>query len=375
MKVFYWSPFISKVATIKAVINSAAGLKKYTNADVFIIDSFGEWQEYANEINTKGVKIIKIYKDSREFFSNKGFLNSRLSFIRIFLRSFFPLLSLINKEKPDYFIAQLITSIPLLLFSLYKFNTKLILRVSGLVRFSFLRKVLWYFSGRNIYKITFPTLESLVNFEKKKIIDKNKIVYLPDPVFSILDLKRKASIFEEFHEKKYIISVGRLTKQKNHKFLIECFFEISKKIPNLYLIILGEGEERVVLENTIKILGLENKVILRGHVNDPYSYIKKSICLVSTSLWEDPGFVIIESLLLNTIVISSDCPSGPTELLSDGSGFLFNSNNKKDFLKVFYLFYEKSKEELQTMKIKGKKISRNFSFLKHSLKLRNILSI
>ena len=70
---------------------------------------------------------------------------------------------------------------------------------------------------------------------------------------------------KKFFSNKTIISIGRLTKQKNFEFLIEAFKKIIDRYPNFSLIILGEGEKRKTLEKQIKKLNLENKVFLIGH--------------------------------------------------------------------------------------------------------------
>lgn len=374
MKIFLWSPFISKVATIKAVINSAISIKKYSNNEVVIVDSFGEWNEFRVQLKKNNIKILKINKNYKKDLSNQGYINSRLSFLKIFFISFFPLKRLITKEKPDYFIAHLITSLPLLLFLIYKFKTKLIIRVSGLVNFNLFRKFFWNLCSKIIYRITLPTLDSLKDYKKLQIIKNAKLFYVPDPLFAKFQNVKKNNNLK-IKNKNYILSIGRLTNQKNHKFLIKCFYEISKKIKYLQLIILGDGENRASLEKLIKELSLEKKVILKGYVKNPEVYIKNALCLVSTSLWEDPGFAIIEALNLKTIVISSDCPNGPKELLSKKSGFLFKSNDYNHFIKVFFLFWNKSKFELSIIKKKGKLISNKFSFLNHFLKLKRVLNL
>ena len=64
MKIYYWSPFTSNVATIKAVINSAFGLKKLFRYDTQIINSFGEWNSYKRDIKSKKINIIKNSKNN-----------------------------------------------------------------------------------------------------------------------------------------------------------------------------------------------------------------------------------------------------------------------------------------------------------------------
>ena len=139
MKIYYWSPFTSKVATIKAVINSAYSMKKFYNHKTCIINVYGEWDEYINDLKKKNIKVINNKSKIKSEFKD-GFLLSRFLYIRIFLNSFFFLKKIISKEKPDFLVIHLITSLPILLFNLFNFKTKLILRISGYPRLNFIRK-------------------------------------------------------------------------------------------------------------------------------------------------------------------------------------------------------------------------------------------
>ena len=366
MKIYYWSPFTSKVATIKAVINSAYGLRKYFKIETSIINSSGEWNSYRKKLRQKNVKIINFNNNTKNKIEIEGFVKSRLIYIKIFIFSFFPLLNLLKKNKPDYMVVHLITSLPLILFFFFKFETKLILRISGLPKLNLIRKLLWKLAKNKIYLITVPTKDTLKYLNKNKIFESNKILYLPDPVYDekeiSLRFKRNSIFF-----KNYILNIGRLTRQKNQKLLIEAFEKISKKYSQLKLLILGDGEKYHELKNLVHQLNLNKKVKLLGHVNNPYEYISKCRCLVSTSLWEDPGFVMIEAARLKKIVISSNCPNGPKEFLKNGkAGYLFKNNNEYDFVKKFNLFINEKKNIIKRKISRAKENSKKYSILNHS---------
>ena len=91
---------------------------------------------------------------------------------------------------------------------------------------------------------------------KFKIFDFNKIKYLPDPILNIDEIKRKKLdddiTNKKFFSNKTVISIGRLTKQKNFEFLIEAFNKIIDKYPNFTLLILGEGEKEKCWRNKLK---------------------------------------------------------------------------------------------------------------------------
>ena len=114
-----------------------------------------------------------------------------------------------------------------------------------------------------------------------------------------------------------VLGVGRLTAQKAFNVLIEAFAQVRKSQP-ARLIILGEGEERPMLEAQIKQLGLEQDIDLPGFVSNPYPYMNQSALFVLSSRWEGLPTVLVEAMSLRTPVIATDCPSGPREILKDG---------------------------------------------------------
>ena len=124
MKIFYWAPWIGKVGTIKAVINSADIWEKYSknNIQTKIIDAVGEWKIYEKKNRYISLSEFKFHK----YLPKTGFFNSRLSYLIIFFFSFIPLLNLIKKEKPDFLIIQLITSLPIFLNYMAKRGTILL---------------------------------------------------------------------------------------------------------------------------------------------------------------------------------------------------------------------------------------------------------
>ena len=119
--------------------------------------------------------------------------------------------------------------------------------------------------------------------------------------------------------------------------MLKFFNEISNKYNNLKLVVCGNGEESLRLNNYIKKFKLENKVIMKGYVSDVKNWIKGAKCVIST-LWEDPGFVMIEAVMCNTFVISSNCPNGPKEFIqNDENGILFKSDKLDDLVKKWII--------------------------------------
>ena len=190
MKIFYWSPFTSKVATIKAVVNSAVVLKRKYGIKTFILNSHGEWDSYQDELKKKKIKIINVGTKIR-FLSSDGYFKSRLLYAILFINSFFSLRNILKKNSPDFLVIHLITSLPIILYCLFHFKTKLILRISGYPKLNFLRKFLWKMASKKFYAVTTPTLDTYHYLKKQKIFDRQKIFYLADPVFNNKDLRKK----------------------------------------------------------------------------------------------------------------------------------------------------------------------------------------
>ena len=142
--IYYWSPSLVNIATNQAVIRSAYGISKYgNNFKSYIINFFGEFQKYEEDIIEKNIKLINFFnKKIYNLFPRHGYIKSRISFFLIYVLSFFPLLNLLKKNKPQYLVIHLITSLPLTLLFFFKFDTKFILRISGFPKLNIFRKIL-----------------------------------------------------------------------------------------------------------------------------------------------------------------------------------------------------------------------------------------
>jgi glycosyltransferase involved in cell wall biosynthesis len=114
-----------------------------------------------------------------------------------------------------------------------------------------------------------------------------------------------------------ILGVGRLEKQKDFPTLIRAFAQVRREQP-LRLMILGEGSLRGELEQLAQQLGVAADVAMPGFVMNPHAYMARSRVFVLSSVWEGLGNVVIEALAAGTAVVSTDCPSGPAEILEQG---------------------------------------------------------
>ena len=375
-KIFYWSPYLGRVATIRAVINSMIGLSnlRKNKCNISIINCYGEWDNQTINFKKNNINKIDIQKKIKFNIASYGFIFSRFIYFTSFFLSYKKLKDLIKIKQPDYLIVHLLTFIPLFLFSNNEFKTKLILRISGKPNLNFFRSFLWKMSNKNINLVFCPTIETMNYLKKKKIFDKKKIKYLPDPILFEEEIKKytKEKINLKLSNYSFFLSIGRLTKQKNHELLINLYrkYEIEEK-----LLIIGEGELKDYLTKLIKKFKLEKKILILNYRKNIFYYIKKAKAVIISSLWEDPGFVMIESAYLKKSIICSNCPSGPKEFIGKNKGgFLFNSNSLislKNSIKSFSKFH---KNNLNKKIIYAKKKSRIYTIENHSKMLNRYLN-
>lgn len=157
-----------------------------------------------------------------------------------------------------------------------------------------------------------------------------------------------------------ILSVGRLTAAKDFPLLVRAFAIVRKKC-QAKLVIIGEGEERSKLDNLVSELGLEKDIDFLGFVDNPYKFIKRATLFVLSSKWEGFPNVLVEALALETPVISTNCPTGSTEILENGKyGKLVSVGDEKMLAnKIIDVIFGKT--EINPDEVK-KVIFRKYSF-------------
>ena len=377
--IYYWSPCLTNIATVKATINSAISIAKYSrDYEAKIINVCGEWDKHKEYLSTNNVSIKDLTFSYFDYLPKNGFIKYRISILIIFLVSFIPLIFFIKKKKPDFFIIHMITSLPLILFNFFNSKTKTILRISGSPKLNFLRKNLWIFSQKKIFIITCPTEDLKLSLMNRRIFNKDKIKKLYDPVINIKEFINKTGKTNYKLLKKendtFFIAAGRLTKQKNFIYLINEFKKFCDIFPDEKLLIFGEGELKSILSNEIKKNNLSKNIKLAGYTDNIYKHMLRSRAFILSSLWEDPGFVLIESALCNSMIISSNCKNGPNEfLLSGDAGLLFENDVDNELFKKLKDFKKLKKKEIFEKKVLAKKNSKNFTMFRHFLGLKKII--
>ena len=224
--------------------------------------------------------------------------------------------------------------------------------------------------------VTCPSEQTKKDLIKSNIFPEEKLKVIYDPILEIKEIRKKlnSKIEKNLLNKKYFLNIGRLTKQKNQILLINVFSKILKNNNELYLYIAGDGERKKILKKMIVEKKLENNIFLLGHCENIFPLIKNSSVVISTSLWEDPGAVMIEAAYCNKMVISSNCPNGPEEFLENGKGgYLFKNNCPKDLQDKINLFLNDNSEEKFKKTVILKKNSKKYSLFRHYQKLKKIL--
>lgn len=150
-------------------------------------------------------------------------------------------------------------------------------------------------------------------------VDRIQVIYNPVITQEVFQ-KSEATIDHPWfksEELPVILGIGRLVSQKDFPTLITAFAKVRENRP-ARLMILGEGGDRADLEALIQSFGLESDVALPGFTENPYAYLSKASLFVLSSRFEGFGNVVAEALACGAPVVSTDCPSGPAEILDHG---------------------------------------------------------
>ena len=204
-----------------------------------------------------------------------------------------------------------------------------------------------------IFKFFFRRTDLIIvnSFEFKKQLDKlysvkSRVILNP---FNFINIKKKSleKIDNNFFKKDNLklINIGRLVDQKDQITILKAIKLALKKRKSIQLTIVGKGEKEIELENYIKKNDLQDYVKLIGYKNNPFKYINSSDLFILSSKYEGLPNVLIESMFLKKSVISSDCPTGPKEILNNGKyGSLFKVGDYKTLSRLIVNFKKNKKK-------------------------------
>ena len=180
-----------------------------------------------------------------------------------------------------------------------------------------------------LVKRWYPTADKIISVSNEMTEDLKEYCNVPDDrittIYNPINLKNIAEKAEQplddswFLDRQIpvVLAVGRLYKQKNYPILFEAIKSIKAR-REVRLVVLGEGPERDSLMTLAKNLKIEKCIQLVGHVPNPYQYMAKANVFALSSSWEGLPNVILEALACECKIVSTNCPSGPAEILEDG---------------------------------------------------------
>jgi glycosyltransferase involved in cell wall biosynthesis len=279
--------------------------------------------------------------------------------------SIFPILKIINSTKPDILFSSLLhISLLLCLFKKMNFiKAKLFIRPSNvlltnqistenkpkyliilLTKFFLKYADLFFCISDNIFKEL-----QLFKIPTNKIIKINNAIVDED---FYKKSKKPLKNTKRLNKTDYILSIGRLTEQKNHMMLLNSFIQIKKKYKKkLFLVLIGEGHLKKHLKNFVKINKIEKDVIFLKNLQNVLNYIKSCKLFVQTSLWEGQPNVLIEALLLNKQVIATNCPGQTKKNLEHFKNcHLLKFNSINNLSKTILFFLDKKKKTFRLNK-------------------------
>jgi len=169
-----------------------------------------------------------------------------------------------------------------------------------------------YYNGAHVVTAnTHGALEVMQSY-----VDLQKLEYVPNPVF-------QPNLNAEHVEKEIlngptVLIVGRLHHQKAHDVLLDAFTQLTPKLSEWKLSVLGQGDQEQILRNKVQALGMVDRVIWHGQVKDPFPFYQKAEIFVLPSRHEGTPNALLEAMSCGMAVIISDASSGPLELIEDG---------------------------------------------------------
>ena len=291
---------------------------------------------------TKKLRNVNILSPKSSFWRNNGRLRKYLICVLL-------LIKFLVKNRKEYFVFSFQANIYAILICKL-LRVKIISRSnsspSGWSK-SYIKNIIYKF-GLNLADVLVVNSIEFKNEMMKKFSVNSFHIYNPLNKDEIIKLSKKRIINPFSKGTLKIINVGRLVDQKGQLILLKALNNI-KNIYKFELVLIGRGKEYKKIKEFIKFNKL-SKVVKIFYTNNPYPYIKKADLFILSSKFEGLPNVLLESLALKKFIISSNCPTGPKEILINGKGgLLFKTGDYKDLSKKI-IFYTKNKKKCIKMK-------------------------
>ncbi len=255
----------------------------------------------------------------------KGTHGSKFLSIPRKFTSILKLRRVIRKEQPDMVLAfqertAIFTLLSLLGTKLFK-----VVAIRNHPEFKKLGKVMTFLRKR-LYRnadVLVTQTEGIAHWIRINLGLDSEVI--PNPVEDV-------QIANDISLEKAIYACGRIETQKGFHTLLSIFENLSKECSGWTLNFLGDGKEKIKLQQKVKTSGLENKVIFKGRVKSPFEYYQKGGIYAFTSEYEGYPNALCEAMASGMAVVSFDCPSGPSDLIEDGvNGFLIKLGDNEAF--------------------------------------------
>lgn len=247
-----------------------------------------------------------------------------------FRNAFWPLVRYLKERSPDVLLAAMwpLTTLSLVAAQLARYKGRVIVSDHTTLSHSPqtdtpVRKVIF----RSTVRTTYPWAVARIGVSKGVCDDLAELAGLPRSMFTVIHnpaavkpapaTNGASPLCMSNGSVKQVLAVGRLGPEKDFGLLLRAFDKLRHRIPS-HLTILGEGGERSSLEALVDELGLDGMVSLPGSVLDTSPFYSAADLFVLSSRFEGFGNVIVEALSHGVPVVSTDCPSGPREILCDG---------------------------------------------------------
>lgn len=352
-KIIFFNPSMEDGGVEKNLINICNGLKDYFEIILITANS-----------NKKN----KFNKDIKYISPNNNFFNRRSRVIKIVICIYLIFKNFYGK-KIDIFSFQ--SNITAIIISKLLRN-KIIIRANSSPNYYannfFKRKIMSFFFSLSD-KIVVNSEHFKTEFQKFFRLKPVRIYNLMERNHDLRKLYKQKIKFNFFDKEKNvlkILSVGRLVPQKDHLTLLKAL-NLIKHVKKFKLCLIGKGDQEQNLLNFIKDNGLLDRVKLIGHIKNVFPYYKKADLLVLSSKYEGLPNALLEALYMGLPIISSNCKTGPKEIL-----------NKKKYGKLFKVGdYKALSKLINSFKKKQKPINvrdNRFDFEKNLMKYKEIIT-
>ena len=297
------------------------------------------------------VSMFAIYRSTDEYpISDKvkvyaGSQTREVNLSKSYIRRLNDYRKIIKNINPDYIVSFLFNARVWMMLASVGLKAKRIdtVRISPweLDKYSFHMRIVSNMSFNTSHKIVVQASDQADWFSRR---NQNKCVLVPNPISAVYKNSFKEDISKEVIN---FIAAGRIDPQKNYPMMIDAFASVVKQYPNIKLRIFGKGSDDYTqkLQDQINSLGMQESIFLMGRSSEIHIEYKKSDVFLMTSDCEGLPNALIEAMASRLICISTDCKTGPRDLIDHNeNGYMIPVGDSKalaqSIVKVMNMTYE-----------------------------------